>query len=107
MAKQGLRTNDVVISSTGTSASAFFGGTTATGADFPLGLRGGYRSVGQSLESTQQTVEMAVYNYIQAIRALGRTTINTAEISRALSIPASDVEGVISKLTHKGVRRVG
>lgn len=107
MARQGLRTSNVVISSTGTNTSAFFGGSTATGSDFTVG-RGGHAFVDQgAMPAHDLTVETAVFNYIQAIRALGRTTINTAEIAKALSLPAAAVDAVVSKLTARGVRRVG
>jgi hypothetical protein len=50
--------------------------------------------------------EEAVYAHIQAVRALGKTQVGTAEIARALGISISDVEKTISALRVKGVKRV-
>jgi len=50
------------------------------------------------------SVQNAVYAYIQAIRALGRTEINTSEIADALSLPVAEVNRAISSLRKKGVR---
>ena len=52
-------------------------------------------------------IEAAVYAHIKALRALGRTTINTEEIATALSIPVASVNGVIAKLKEKGVKVIG
>jgi hypothetical protein len=49
-------------------------------------------------------VEKAVYAYIRAIRALGRTTIHTAEIAAALSLPVREVNQAVPSLNRKGVR---
>ena len=51
-------------------------------------------------------VERAVYAHIQALRALGQTTVNSVEISRALSLPLDRVEGALRQLQDKGVRIV-
>ena len=50
-------------------------------------------------------IERAVYSYIQAKRALGETTVNTADIARALDIPLHIVELAIIHLQPKGIRR--
>lgn len=49
-------------------------------------------------------IEKAVYAHIKAIRTLGRTSINTAEIAQALSIPMPDVTRAVSNLRDKGVK---
>jgi hypothetical protein len=49
-------------------------------------------------------IEGAVYGYITAIRALGRTTINTKEISHALNLPLAAVDKAAKRLTAKGVK---
>jgi predicted transcriptional regulator len=49
-------------------------------------------------------IQNAVYAHIQAIRALGRKEINTAEIADALSLPVSEVNRAISALKRKGVK---
>ena len=46
----------------------------------------------------------AVYGYIRAIRALGRTGVNTSEIAAALSLPISTVNRAVSALRSQGVR---
>lgn len=48
----------------------------------------------------------AVYSHIRAVRALGRETINTNEIAKALSLPPRDVERAVAALTTKGVRKL-
>ena len=54
-----------------------------------------------------KAIEAAVYRYIQALRALGKTQVNTAEIARALGLPVSNVDQVIPKLNEKGIKRAG
>ena len=49
-------------------------------------------------------VENAVYAYIRAVRALGRTKLITAEIADALSLSTVEVNEAISSLKEKGVR---
>lgn len=50
------------------------------------------------------SVEAAVFAHIKALRALGRTTVNTGEIARALALPLRDVEAAAARLRSKGVR---
>jgi len=47
----------------------------------------------------------AVYAQIQAMRALGKTQVGTAEIARALGIHVAEVERTVAALRTKGVRR--
>jgi hypothetical protein len=54
----------------------------------------------------KRKIEKAVYSHIQAVRTLGRTKINTAEIADALSIPVSEVTAAIDGLKRKGVKVV-
>jgi hypothetical protein len=49
----------------------------------------------------------AVYSHIRAVRALGRGSINTNEIAKALSLPSKDVERAVSTLGRKGVKVLG
>jgi hypothetical protein len=51
-----------------------------------------------------KNAENAIYAYIRAIRSLGRTTVNTLEISTALSIPVSVVDRALASLKKKGVK---
>jgi hypothetical protein len=50
-----------------------------------------------------RTVE-AVYAHIQAIRALGRTSVNTLEIAEALNLPTKKVSDAVKALGPRGVR---
>ena len=65
-------------------------------------------TVGQSgkaaAETDKKAVESAVYAHIRAVRALGRTTINSAEIAEALSLPLEKVHKAITALKGKGVK---
>lgn len=49
----------------------------------------------------------AVYGYIRAVRTLGRKSVNTVDISRALGIAERDVERAVSALKDKGVKILG
>jgi hypothetical protein len=51
-----------------------------------------------------KAVHNAVYAYIRAVRALGRTKITTAEVAEALSLPVVEVNGALSSLKKRGVR---
>ena len=51
-----------------------------------------------------ERLQSAVYAYIRAIRALGRTQINTLEIAAALSLSLAEVNRAISSLGKKGVK---
>jgi hypothetical protein len=51
-------------------------------------------------------IERAVYSHIRAMRTLGKTKINTSDIADALSLDVRDVNGVIGKLTRKGVHKI-
>jgi|SRR5450755_702202 len=46
----------------------------------------------------------AVYSHIRAIRSLGRSTVNTSDIARALGLALSDVQESITRLKSKGVK---
>ena len=58
------------------------------------------------LSKKEKKIEAAVYSHIKAIRALGRTVINTVEIDESLSLPIEDVNRIVSRLKEKGVRPV-
>jgi hypothetical protein len=53
-----------------------------------------------------KSVVNAVYAYIRAIRALGRTNLVTTEVASALSIPVAEVNRAITSLKEKGVRPI-
>ena len=50
-------------------------------------------------------IKRAVLAHIRAVRALGRTEINTLEIAAALSLSVQKVNEVLSELGAHGVRR--
>jgi len=56
---------------------------------------------------TTKNVENAVYSHIRAVRALGRTTINSVEIAEALNLPLSEVQRALENLGNKGVKIAG
>jgi hypothetical protein len=51
-------------------------------------------------------VEKAVYGYVRAVRALGRTEINVSDISRALNLSESAVVQALGALRSKGIKFV-
>lgn len=53
-----------------------------------------------------RNIENAIYAYIQAVRALGHTTLNTIQIAEALSLPAATVEQALESLKKKGVKKL-
>ena len=54
--------------------------------------------------TVDKNIITAVYSHIRAIRALGRTRVNSADISDALEIPRKEVDKAIRELTDKGVK---
>lgn len=59
---------------------------------------------GQFQRLDPRAIEDAVYGHIMAIRALGRTSINTAEIAAALNVSLELVESTIESLRARNVR---
>jgi hypothetical protein len=55
-------------------------------------------------ESQERRIDSAVYAHIRAVRTLGRTQVNTAEISKALGLPLREVEKAAARLMTKGVK---
>jgi hypothetical protein len=51
-----------------------------------------------------QALEAAVFTHMQALRALGRTSISAAEVARALHLTVSEVETIVRRLVNRGVR---
>jgi hypothetical protein len=54
--------------------------------------------------ASSKQAEDAVYGYLQAIRALGRTTVGSTEVAQALKLPRTIVEQALRNLDSKGVR---
>lgn len=52
-------------------------------------------------------VESAVYAHLRAMRSLGRTSANTAQIAKALALPLKEVDRAVQNLTHRGVKLGG
>jgi hypothetical protein len=84
-------------SSAGVTATTTFGGV-GYGIDQPI------RTVG--LGTSSRDVENAVYSHIRAVRALGRTKINSLEIAKALQLSLPMVQQALEKLADKGVKVV-
>lgn len=53
------------------------------------------------------SVSRAVYDHIRAMRTLGRTTVNSADIAKALGLSRRDVEAAIVQLSERGVKVIG
>jgi hypothetical protein len=56
---------------------------------------------------SRRALENAVYGYLQAVRALGRTEISASEIAAALSLPITEVMITLKALGSKGVKVAG
>ena len=57
-------------------------------------------------ERTVDELEAAVYSHIQALRALGHTTVKTSDIAAALSLSLGVVNAIVVRLKNKGVKVV-
>ena len=53
---------------------------------------------------SSKDVEAAVYGHIRAMRALGRTKLNTDEIAAALGLSVNQVNQTLGALKKKGVK---
>jgi hypothetical protein len=59
----------------------------------------------QVQDGTQgRAVREAVFAYIKALRALGKTRVNTREIADALDLPRTLVEQAVTRLRDEGVK---
>jgi hypothetical protein len=58
-------------------------------------------------QQSKINIEAAVYSYIQAMRRLGNTRVNSGDIARALGLTVGNVNAVLPKLNEKGVKQVG
>lgn len=67
----------------------------------------GVKSRAETAEHSAKKFESAVFSHIQAVRALGRTNINTTEIANALKLSQSIVDRTIDALKKKGVKVAG
>ena len=80
--------------------------TTSTSADVRVSSGPAVSLSGVDIPSESE-LESAVFGYLQSIRALGRTNINSTEIADALSISLADVHRAITNLGNRGVQVVG
>ncbi len=62
-------------------------------------------SIPSSAPKSTQVVD-AVYGYIQAVRALGKEKITTADIASALSLPHYTVVDAVQRLHDRGVHPI-
>jgi biotin operon repressor len=51
-----------------------------------------------------KAVDTAVYSHIQAMRALGVTTISSDQLARSLALPRSVVDSAVSRMRDRGVK---
>jgi Mn-dependent DtxR family transcriptional regulator len=58
----------------------------------------------RSQTAANEQLEKAVYSHLQAVRALGRVTANTADIARALGVTTIAVDNTLAALAKKGVK---
>jgi hypothetical protein len=58
-------------------------------------------------QRSKKDIEAAVYSYIQAMRGLGNTRMNSGDIARALGLTVANVNAVLPGLNEKGVKQVG
>jgi hypothetical protein len=78
-----------------------------------IGMKNIYPAAGSAGHSgvvsppSRKNLESAIYAHIQAVRALGRMTVNTVEISKALGLSLADVDRIVKLLKEKGVRVIG
>jgi predicted Rossmann fold nucleotide-binding protein DprA/Smf involved in DNA uptake len=49
-------------------------------------------------------VQSAVYAHVRALRALGKTTVNSADIARSLGLSIREVESALIRLEKKGIK---
>lgn len=89
--------NLLVVGSTDSTGSTF----AALAGDLPV--RGRHASPKAPAPKTVN----AVYGYIRSVRALGRDSVNTADISKALALPQSEVDRAVALLRDRGVKRQG
>jgi hypothetical protein len=75
-----------------------------TGTTGTLGVSLGSQPIGPASARTPKDLEGAVYAYLQAMRALGHTLVNTSDVARALGLSQAMVESTIASLAKRGVK---
>lgn len=90
----------IITKHSGTLGQSFFvttGSTTHSELAVP-------RRVSKSKKRDRKDLVAAVYAYIKAVRALGRTIVNSKEIANALDVSVKDVEQAAKQLKERGVK---
>ncbi len=99
--------NEFIVPGSGsvsTAGTIVTGTSSSTNVAFPFQMNQvPVHSAASALRAAQQ-LQDAVYGYIQAIRALGRTTVDLSEIASALRVSVVDVRSILPALEQKGVR---
>ncbi len=91
-------------SSTNTLSRLVLSTDSSEGEQFTISVVNSPRPRVRHSSRSGERVQNAVYAHIRAIRALGRTQINTAEVADALLLSVAEVNRAISSLEKKGVR---
>jgi hypothetical protein len=89
---------------TSTSGGVSFYPDTQTGEQYVTPMEVTYRGGRETRISPTSRIDRAVYSYLGAIRALGRTRVSAEEIASRLGIPQEQAEASLKRLQTKGVR---
>jgi hypothetical protein len=94
-------------SASSASSSVVLGRATPTEPSESVSVKSQGPADPKAVLARRKALEAAVYLHIRAIRTMGRTSINTAEIADALAVSLDDVQRAISALKDKGVKVAG
>jgi hypothetical protein len=89
---------------TPTSAQTILGTSTSTSSNHATFSVPHHAAAAPSKSASRKELEAAVYNYIRAVRALGRDTIDLIDIAKALSLSINEVQSTLPALKEKGVK---
>jgi hypothetical protein len=97
MTKAADRANVMLTPSAGTTATTTSLTSVASGlVSFP--------GVERETAKPSRDIEGAVYSFVRALRATGRTKVSPSEIAAALSLPPTEVMTALRALEKKGVK---
>jgi hypothetical protein len=88
---------------TSTSTAPFLTKSDSTNTAVQVGVSGDGASLEQS-DDADEAIVNAVFAYIKAVRALGRTLVTASEIVESLGIPQKQVVAALTALKEKGVK---
>lgn len=91
---------------TGTGAYLTVSNSSVSGTRISVAVGSGPAPAHRGARRSKRVIQGAVYAHIRAVRALGRTRLNTAEIAEALSLSIGEVNRAVASLKTKGVRLV-